>query len=204
MIKKILYKLDKQLRPKTRFFDGLEHKEKYEPHKKEIIEFIKTKTKAHNKQVLSGKAEGLQTFRNMTHFKKYNILADFFENEFKNHIDNLELHQLSRKLRAKAVHEKLKEKRFSDAFSYAKQHKIIESEIIKETFAEIDKSILRDEERVNKLMKTDKQKAQRIIKDLSLLLSFNRDYAKANNYPYITEQLKERYETLKVKYKDLV
>ncbi|GEM_PF-3958266 len=201
MINEILYKVDKQLRPKRRFFDNLEHNDKLEPRKKEILEFIKIKLREHNKDFFSGRADGIETIRNLNSSKKYNLISDFYLNESKNNPGNLESYNLSRKLRAKAVHEKLKDGRFSDAFSYAKQYKILESEIIKETLIEIDKRINQLEEKVNKIIPTNELKAKKLVNQTSSLLSFNGDYAKANNYLNISSQLKERYDTLNTKYK---
>jgi len=201
MINDILYKVDKQLRPKRRFFDNLEHNDKLEPRKKEILEFIKIKLREHNKDFFSGRAEGIETIRNLSSSKKYNLISDFYLNESKNNPGNLESYNLSRKLRAKAVHEKLKDGRFSDAFSYAKQHKILESEIIKETLIEIDKRITQLEEKVNKIVFTNKQKAKQLVNQTSSLLSFNGDYAKANNYINISSQLKDRHQAINQKFK---
>jgi len=201
MFNNILYIIDKQIRPKKRFLDNLEYIEKLELRRKEILGFVKAKLKEHNKDFFSGRADGIETLRNIDSHKKYNLISDFYLNDFKNNPSNLESYSLSRKLRSKAVHEKLKIGRFSDAFSYAKQHKILESEIIKETLIEIDKKIIELEEQVTKVISTNKQKAKSLIAQTNSLLSFNGDYAKANNYPNIAIQLKERYDSLNTRFK---
>ncbi len=197
MMKKLIYKIDKQIRPKKRFFDGLEHIDKLDPKNKDVLNFIKENMKKHNKLVLSGKANKIKSFRALKSFEKYDLLADFYLGEYRlSVLSDTNIYNLSRKLRTMVTQELCKANKFSDAFSYAKRHKLPESEIMKDTLVEIDRKIKETEANIRKNLKKTKE----LTRNLILSLSFNRDYAKANNYLNIASQLKEKADKLEMEY----
>jgi hypothetical protein len=198
MIKKMIYKIDKQLRPKKRFFDKLENIDKSDPRSKDILKFIKENMNAHNKQVFSGRADGVRTFRNLKDYEKYDLLADFYLKEYRlSVLSDANIYNLSRKFRTRVANELFKANRFNDGFSYSKKHKLLESEIIKDALAEIDRNIKETELAIKKNPKKEKK----LLKDLNFSLSFYKDYAKANNYSTIDNQLNERINKLSLEHK---
>lgn len=192
-MKKLIYKIDKQIRPKRRFFDDLEHVNKFDHKSMDALNYIKENIKKHNRLVLSGKADKIKSFRALKPFEKYDLLADFYLGEYRiNGLTDTNIYNLSRKLRAKVTSELFKSNRFGNAFSYAKKHKLPESDIIVDALREIDKKIKETEERIIKYPKKSKE----LVKDLNLALSFYRDYANVNNFVNIANQLKERSDNL--------
>jgi len=180
-MKKLLYKIDKHIRPKKRFFDDLLDAHKFEPHKKQILSYIKK-----NKSI-----------RGLSKADKYNYIADFFLEQCKTNIDP-QLIRYSKEFRVKAVIERMRNKKYLDAFSLAKKYTVLESFIITDALLEMDKFVELNETKINKTKDVPKQRG--LFKETILTLSFISDYARHNNFASISNSLKQKINELEEKY----